>query len=198
MDNTVVNTINVNIPYNTNRLLNFIEVCRKPFYHFFYVDTFDSCVGSTFTYDVQNTNAISYQWQQNNVNVVGQTTGVLSLTNITTAQAGAYTCVMTNECGTTNTMALNLTVNCLGINNVANLDKAIKFYPNPATSILNIELPTNIDITITSCGIINLLGQTVYQSITNNKIDVSQLKQGIYVVSLQTNYGNWNGKFVKE
>ncbi|HMK06401.1 MAG TPA: T9SS type A sorting domain-containing protein, partial [Flavobacterium sp.] len=86
----------------------------------------------------------------------------------------------------------------LGTNTIANLDKAIKLYPNPAKEILNIELPTNIDVTITGGTITNLLGQTVYQSEIANKIDVSNLQKGIYIVSLQTNYGDWNGKFVKE
>lgn len=176
-----------------------LEICRKPSYHFFNVDTFDACIGSTFTYDIQNTNATSYQWQQNNINVAGQTTGVLSLTNLTTSNAGTYTCVMTNECGTTTTMELHLTVNCLGTNTVATLDKSIKLYPNPTNSILNIELPTNIDVNIMSLKVIDLLGkEVVLSSNTITKIDVSNLSNGIYIISLQTNYGSWNGKFVKE
>jgi hypothetical protein len=178
---------------------NLIEICRKPSYHFFDVDTFDTCIGATFTYDVQNTNATSYQWQQNGTTIDGQTTGVLNLTNITTSNAGDYTCIMTNECGTTTTMVLHLTVNCLGTNSVATLEKSIKLYPNPTNTILNIDLPTNIDVAITSLKVIDLLGQEVLSSnINKTKIDVSNLSNGIYIVSLYTNYGVWNGKFVKE
>ena len=177
---------------------NLIEICRKPSYQEIVVNTFDACVGSMFTYNIQNTNATSYQWQKNGITVAGQTSGVLNIASVVVSDAGAYTCIMTNECGTTVTMPLNLTVSCLGIVTVANLDKAVKLYPNPATGFLNIGLPTNIDVIITSGTVTNLLGQTVYQNITNNKIDVSQLQEGIYIVSLQTNYGKWNGKFVKE
>jgi len=53
-------------------------ICRKPSYHLFDADTFDACVGATFNYDVQNTNATAYQWKKNDQDVVGQTTGVLN------------------------------------------------------------------------------------------------------------------------
>ena len=180
------------------KTLNLVEICRKPSYQEIIVNTFDGCIGSTFSYDVQNTNATTYQWLKNDVAVTGQTAGVLNLTNLQTSDAGDYTCLMTNECGTTTTMALHLTVNCLGTNTVAKLDKSIKLYPSPTTNWLNIELPKNIDISISGCTITNLLGQTVYQSATEDKIDVSDLQKGIYIVTLYTNYGMWNGKFVKE
>lgn len=178
-------------------LINLTEICRKPFYQEIVVNNFDVCTGSAFTYNIQNTNATSYQWKKDTTVLNLQTTSVLNLTNVSFADAGAYTCVMTNECGTTTTMPLNITVNCLGTNTIANLDKAIKLYPNPAKEILNIELPTNIDVIINGCTVTNLLGQTFSQTFTNNKIDVSQLQKGIYIIFLQTNYGKWNGKFVK-
>ncbi len=72
-------------------------------------------------------------------------------------------------------------------------------FPNPTQTSLNIKFPENVEITITSLKIFDLLGQEVLQSNQNNtKIDVSQLQKGIYIVSLATNYGSWNGKFVKE
>ena len=192
---TIVRKMDIDYGYNTHSV---IEICRKPSYHFFDVDTFDGCIGSTFTYDIQNTNAASYQWLKDGTAVPSQTSGILNLTNLQTTDAGNYTCLMTNECGTTTTMALHLTVNCLGTNTVAKLDKSIKFYPNPTTNWLNIELPKNIDVSISGCTITNLLGQTVYQSATVDKIDVSHLQKGIYIVNLDTNYGKWNGKFVKD
>ncbi|WP_237421220.1 choice-of-anchor tandem repeat GloVer-containing protein [Flavobacterium sp. Sd200] len=180
--------------------LNLIEICRKPSYHFFDVDTFDACAGGTFNYDVQNTNAINYQWKKNEQDVIGQTTGVLNLTNLQASDAGDYTCLMTNECGTTTTMVLHLTVSCLGINTYADLDKSIKLFPNPTEDILNIKLPENIEVTVTSIKIANSLGQIIReQKIQNNgAIDVSQLQTGIYVISFTTNYGDWKEKFVKE
>jgi Secretion system C-terminal sorting domain len=176
-----------------------IEICRKPAYQEILVNTFTANVGGVFTYDVQNTNATSYQWQLNGSNVTGQTTGVLNLSNITVANAGVYTCVMTNECGTTTTAPLTLTVNNLGTNTVAKLDKNIQLVPNPAINFITIELPKNIDVKINNLKINDMLGKEVYTSNENNtKIEVSKLPKGIYIISLQTNYGDWNGKFVKE
>ena len=188
------------IVLNGYNVSNLIEICRKPAYQEIIVNNFDSCIGGTFTYDIQNTNATSYQWLKNNIAVTGQTTGVLNLTNITTNDAGAYTCVMTNECGTSITMALNLTVNCLGTNTVAQLDKAIKLYPNPTKNILNIKLPENIQVNVNLVIIANSLGQIVLETKAENTttIDVSQLQSGIYFINLTTNYGDWKGKFVKE
>ena len=188
------------IVLNGYNVSNLIEICRKPSYRFFDVATFDACIGGTFEYDIQNTNATSYQWLKNNIAVIGQTTGILNLTNLQSTDAGSYTCVMTNECGVTTTMVLNLTVSCLGTNTVAQLDKAIKLYPNPTKNSLNIKLPENIEVSVNNVKIANALGQIVLEQNSENttRIDVSNLQTGIYIVSLNTNYGNWNGKFVKE
>lgn len=179
---------------------NLIEICRKPTYHFFDVDTFDACIGGTFSYDVQNTNATTYQWLKDGENVQGQTAGILNLTNLAASDTGNYSCLMTNECGTTTTTALHLTVNCLGTSTFADIDKSIKLYPNPTKDILNVKLPENIEITISSVKIVNSLGQIIREkkSQNNHTIDVSQLQTGIYFISFVTNYGGWNGKFVKE
>ena len=125
---------------------------------------------------------------------------VLSLTNVTATDAGDYSCIMNNECGMTTTMPLHLTVNCLGTNTIAKLDKSIQLYPNPTKDILNIRLPENIEVMISSIKIANSLGQVVREQKVRNihAIDVSQLQTGMYFICLTTNYGNWNGKFVKQ
>ena len=73
--------------------------------------------------------------------------------------------------------------------NVAKIvDNSINIYPNPATSIINIES----DNTLGSVIIINQMGQVVYSN-TNlqmNKsiqVDVSSHKQGIYIVRTVNN-----------
>ena len=192
------NSLTYSDPGNQFKTQNLVEICRKPAYHFLDVDTFDACAGDNFNYDLQNSNATNYQWLKDDATIAGQTTGVLSLTDLTTADAGDYTCLMTNECGTTTTMALHLTVNCLGTNTFATLDKSIKLYPNPTSNILNVELPQNISVLVSECAIVNVLGQAVYKATHADKVDVSQLQKGVYIISLETNYGKWNGKFLKE
>ncbi len=53
---------------------------------------------------------LSYQWQRNGVNLPGQTTASLALPNVLLAEAGAYSCRITNLAGATNTAAAILTV----------------------------------------------------------------------------------------
>lgn len=65
-----------------------------------------------------------------------------------------------------------------------NTINAVKVYPNPAEKYLYLDLPAKSEIFI-----YNLLGQTQIKKIINaglNVIDVSTLKSGIYVISIET------------
>ncbi|MEK7782148.1 MAG: immunoglobulin domain-containing protein [Verrucomicrobiota bacterium] len=52
----------------------------------------------------------AYQWRFNNTNLPGATSATLSLTSVTTNQAGSYYVVITNSLGTTNSQTVTLTV----------------------------------------------------------------------------------------
>lgn len=58
---------------------------------------------------------------------------------------------------------------------------AVNIYPNPATDIVNIEAE---GLTVKSVNVINTLGQTVYTG-TTDKVDMSQLQTGIYMVKVE-------------
>lgn len=180
------------------RVQDLIEVCRKPSYHFFDTDTFNPCVNTPFSFDVQNTNATSYIWKKNGEIVPLQTTAILNIPNVTAADSGDYVCEMANECGTTITMALHVNVGCLGIDEMAAYKNKITLYPNPAKDILNIKLPENNNLKVIKCTVFNMLGQTVFESAAQAKIDTGNFTTGIYNVVLKTDKGNWFGKFVKE
>lgn len=89
-----------------------------------------------------------------------------------------------------------------------NINTSLKsiLFPNPTQNTLNIKFPENVEVNLNKITIFNSLGQTVIEQ--NNKsnsnyngvksIDVTYLQKGIYIVLLQTNYGVWNGKFIKE
>lgn len=57
---------------------------------------------------------------------------------------------------------------------------ALKLYPNPATSVLNIESDTSIK----QIRIFNVLGKEIMNT-TNKTIDVSQLNQGMYLIEIE-------------
>ncbi|MEZ0004795.1 surface protein [Flavobacterium sp. 28YEA47A] len=76
---------------------------------------------------------------------------------------------------------------------------AIKMYPNPAKNQLHFEFTDSQNSEIQKIAITNMLGQTIYTITENPKsIDVSLLASGIYQISVSTDRGNWNGKFIKE
>lgn len=75
-----------------------------------------------------------------------------------------------------------------------NLVKNITLYPNPTTSILNIQT----DKVIESITIIDVSGKTTNTKIaSNNSIDVSNLSYGIYFIEVKTNEGIFREKFIK-
>jgi hypothetical protein len=204
-NNTVVNTLTGSIPFNTNRLLNFIEICRKPSYQEFLPNTYAPEVGSTFTFDLQNDNATSFVWKKGTTILPSQTSGVLNIANITLADTGVYTCTMTNECGETVTMNLNINVTNLATETIDDYKKLISLYPNPTKGIINLKFPENRGLKGISYKITNLLGQTMVENIIVSKpnmtelsIDTSSFSTGVYQLSFTTDKGNWYGKFVKE
>lgn len=197
VSNTVTKKINATVGYDARDL---IEICRKPAYRFFETASLVKCQNTPFEFDVQNTNATTYVWKKGSTVLPAQTTGILTIANLTVADTGIYTCTMTNSCGTTVTMPLQLTVNgCLGLDEAISLENAIKLYPNPATDILNLKLPDVPNFDIQHISITNMLGQTVYSAAgKTTSIAIDFLKTGLYQLLLTTDKGNWNGRFVKE
>jgi hypothetical protein len=82
-----------------------------------------------------------------------------------------------------------------GINNLTSISK-LNVYPNPASSELNIEMNNEkvIDLKITSIdGHISL-----QSSLTQNKINISELNSGIYFIEIMTDVNIYRAKFLKE
>ena len=181
-----------------------IEICRKPSYQEILVNTFAPAVGSTFTYNIQNTNATTYAWKKGTTVLPIQTTGILNLPSVTTSDTGIYTCTMTNECGTTVTANLNINVTNLAVETVDDYKSQISLYPNPTKGILNLKFPENLGLKASSYKITNLLGQIMEEKdiSTSGKneltINTTSYANGVYQITLVTDKGNWNGKFVKE
>ncbi|URY12735.1 hypothetical protein [Shigella phage ESh22] len=72
--------------------------------------------GGTLTLTVVATNATGYQWKKGASNISGATSATYTKTNVTPADAGSYTCVVTGDGGTTVTSnAATVTVNALPV-----------------------------------------------------------------------------------
>lgn len=63
-----------------------------------------------FTVGATGTSPLSYQWQFFNTNLPGATDSTLTLSSVTTNQAGPYTVLITNTVGTTSSVPATLTV----------------------------------------------------------------------------------------
>lgn len=88
---------------------------------------------------------------------------------------------------------ISLTEAALSVNAI-NPNSHIKVYPNPAQNQLSIDLKNDHQAT---AKIISLNGNTVYETVlekNQNKLDISSLNTGIYVVQVITNLGVSNYK----
>jgi len=88
----------------------------------------------------------------------------------------------------------NIQETATGIENV--YLQNLKIYPNPVKDELRIE---SGELIIEKVEICDLTGKTIYQfDNLKNKINVSALAQGIYIVKLKTDKGTVTEKFIKE
>lgn len=79
----------------------------------------------------------------------------------------------------------------VGINE---LDNNISIYPNPASSVLNVNANSNIQ----SVEVMNLMGQTIQVELANGlntQINTSSLSNGVYMLRVTTENGVINQKF---
>jgi hypothetical protein len=124
-----------------------------------------------------------YQWKKNGVNITGATSK-----SYVAKTAGIYKCRVTNSCGSKSSGTRTVTVPCRMSNEI--IDEAleqISVYPNPATNILTIKLPSEEAGEI---QIVNLFGQMVYSEkvmaiasgTAQTLVDVSSFAAGMYVV----------------
>lgn len=82
----------------------------------------------------------------------------------------------------------------LGIDN--NVLAQISLFPNPATDVINIQVPATIEIK--SVILYDVLGKIVSRTILNNQINVSELSRGIYLLNIETSRGNLTRKIIKK
>jgi hypothetical protein len=135
--------------------------------------------------------SVSFQWQNNtgsgfqNLTNTGQNSGVnndtLNISNATTSNNNEnFRCIVfSGACSDTSTIAT------LKVNPISNLQglstvNALKVYPNPATTILYIELEKSGNFV---AKLSSIAGQSILSS-TSGSIDISALANGVYFISI--------------
>lgn len=74
--------------------------------------------------------------------------------------------------------------------------QTLNLYPNPASSYINIHADYQINIEKTE--IFNVTGQLIKTFVNESKLFVEDLEKGVYFVSIHTNQGIVNKKFIKK
>lgn len=144
--------------------------------------------GSYFGGDGDDFGAFCSSDAEGNIYLTGHTN---STSNISTT--GAF---QTGSGGSMDAFLVKISDADLGVNN-ASL-KSLTIYPNPATDYIYIKNPQNIKIS--NLEIYSVDGKRILSQnqIQNEKIEVSKLREGLYILRLQTNEGDQNLKFIKK
>ena len=74
--------------------------------------------------------------------------------------------------------------------------RTLSVFPNPATNQITLE----VEEPISTLVITDVTGKTVFSSnkVTQKQVDVSTLKKGVYIITIQTDSYSATSKFIKE
>jgi len=115
---------------------------------------------------------LTYQWYFNDNKVPGANTN-----SIVVAHSGKYKVLVTDGNGCSNMSADSYVVG-VGVNSVINKDE-VKIYPNPATSIVHIDAPAKVNVTLSG-----LDGRVILQGKGVTQIDLTGLASGVYMINV--------------
>ena len=77
-----------------------------------------------------------------------------------------------------------------------NIDTAIQIFPNPSATTISVSIPENIEIE--NAVIYSVLGQKIMETKSQKSWDISSFSSGIHFLTIQTNKGTKQFKFIKE
>lgn len=145
-------------------------------------------------------NDVLWSYKVGSGNWSGTYDDVLTTNNITVnGGTTVYFQIASYFQGTTGTYLFDIDLSRSPASSTENVldENAISVYPNPVQDVLTLNLTEDIDVeTITFYSV---SGQEVsFKTIENNQknIDVSDLPNGVYLVTVTTNNGVWNGKVI--
>lgn len=168
--------------------------------------TVNFCKGKTFTVNgSSSTSGTTGVWSSNNIAVmtVGATTGAVNLVDVGTA---TLTYTVTTAAGCSNSRSITGTVVTCASRGIAGAtaqqlvsENNFTLYPNPAKSIINIQMKTLVgDGQIIVTDIYGKQVKLQSLSMGNNQVNISSLNKGMYFVSIVTNEGKQTQKLVVE
>lgn len=82
----------------------------------------------------------------------------------------------------------------LGVND--NIAELVSVFPNPAQEILNVAIPSNIEVR--SAQLFDILGKDTGVELVNGQMNTSNLSRGVYMLNVRTSAGTLTQKVIKE
>jgi len=82
----------------------------------------------------------------------------------------------------------------LGVND--NIAELASVYPNPAQNILNVAIPSSVEVN--SAQLFDILGKDTGIQLVNGQMNTASLARGVYLLNVNTNAGTLTQKIVKE
>ena len=101
-----------------------------------------------------------------------------------------------DEFGLTNAWVMNVVGEDVALNTDENALSQISIYPNPAKDVLNIAIPSSVDLK--SVSLFDVLGKRANVSLVNGQINISDLAVGIYLLNVETTNGTLTQKVIKQ
>ncbi|GIV28084.1 MAG: hypothetical protein KatS3mg027_1898 [Bacteroidia bacterium] len=139
-----------------------------------------------------NVTMVQYQWSLNGNPIPGATGQ-----SYTPLQNGSYTLTVTYQNGCIRTSPPFIVTN-VGINETSNSSFNCTIFPNPTNTFLNIHSNDNFS----DIKIYDFIGKCIYHeggiNTSDKQINVETLKSGIYILSIVSEKGSTQHKFVKE
>jgi hypothetical protein len=89
---------------------------------------------------------------------------------------------------------LTYSTTVLGVND--SVLSGVSIFPNPTSEVLNIKVPSTIEVT--SITLYDVLGKATNVSLSNDQINVSGLARGIYILNVNTTAGTLTEKVIIE
>ena len=171
--------------------------------------TYFSCYGNALTsLDMSNNTALGTIYCDNNaltsLNMANGNNANLPTGNFSATSNPDLACVQVDDMdySTTNwtsiDSATSFSIDCSGTTSILEMEKQdVNIYPNPVQNELFIELENG---QITEANILDLSGKTIKSMVNNNanSIDVSSLKQGVYILRVYTASGVSTKRFIKQ
>ncbi|MCC2590138.1 T9SS type A sorting domain-containing protein [Chryseobacterium sp. MFBS3-17] len=77
---------------------------------------------------------------------------------------------------------------------IAEIANMVSIYPNPVTDVLHIKTKDRIK----SAAIYDMSGKKINVRVKDSQIDVSALQNGNYIITVQTDKGEFSDKFIKK